>query len=323
MRDARRLTLASRISDNSRDRKPGNESPDNPVTHKEGRRESFFWYWVDNSIMIEYLVLISFIGFLAFLVPGRHSKYAAIIGWTFIILALFTELPHYFEQNNFLYPLIAALSVPFLVITAQHLLQEDIRVISLSRAAAVAFVIYAPFDYELLHLTGPGDWLIGIVVGQVIWILNLLNFPVTLDAWNIIMNNSFRVEIILGCTGIQSIAIMLGVAAAVPTTLRQKILAFLIIAPTIYILNLLRNVFVIMAYTDQWFPYLPEIASNGEIGYESFFWAHNFIAELLALVCLVVIAYGLFMIIPKLGEFADDLYQLYYGDVMKAFGRTK
>jgi archaeosortase A (PGF-CTERM-specific) len=55
---------------------------------------------------------------------------------------------------------------------------------------------------------------------------------------------------------------MLGVAAAVPTTTRQKILAFLLIAPTIYILNLLRNVFVIMAYTDQWFPYFPEIASN-------------------------------------------------------------
>jgi archaeosortase A len=281
--------------------------------------ESFFWYRVDNSIMIEYLVLISFIGFLAFLIPGRHSKYAAIVGWASIILFLFAELPIYFSQNNFLYPLIAALSVPFLFITAQYLLREDERVISLSRAAAVAFVIYAPFEY----IPVMGDALIGIVVGQIVWICNLLNFPVTLDSWNIIMNNAFRVEIILGCTGIQSIAIMLGVAAAVPTTLRQKILAFLIIAPTIYFLNLLRNVFVIMAYTQQWFPYYPEIASNGELGYESFFWAHNVIAELLALVCLVFIAYGLFIIIPKLGDFADDLYQLYYGEVVRAFNKGK
>jgi archaeosortase A len=269
--------------------------------------------------MIEYLVLISFIGFLAFLIPGRHSKYAAIVGWASIILFLFAELPIYFSQNNFLYPLIAALSVPFLFITAQYLLREDERVISLSRAAAVAFVIYAPFEYIPML----GDALIGIVVGQIVWLCNLLNFPVTLDSWNIIMNNAFRVEIILGCTGIQSIAIMLGVAAAVPTTLRQKVLAFLIIAPTIYFLNLLRNVFVIMAYTQQWFPYYPEIASNGELGYESFFWAHNVIAELLALVCLVFIAYGLFVIIPKLGDFADDLYQLYYGEVMRAFGKGK
>jgi archaeosortase A (PGF-CTERM-specific) len=269
--------------------------------------------------MIEYLVLISFIGFLAFLIPGRHSKYAAIVGWTSIILFLFAELPVYFSQNNFMYPLIAALSVPFLFITAQYLLREDERVISLSRAAAVAFVIYAPFEYIPML----GDALIGIVVGQIVWLCNLLNFPVTLDSWNIIMNNAFRVEIILGCTGIQSIAIMLGVAAAVPTTLRQKVLAFLIIAPTIYFLNLLRNVFVIMAYTEQWFPYYPEIASNGELGYESFFWAHNVIAELLALVCLVLIAYGLFLIIPRLGDFADDLYQLYYGEVKRAFGKGK
>jgi archaeosortase A (PGF-CTERM-specific) len=97
----------------------------------------------------------------------------------------------------------------------------------------------------------------------------------------------------------------------------------LIIAPTIYILNLLRNVFVIIAYTDQMFPYYPDIASNGELGYESFFWAHNVIAELLALVCLVMIAYGLFTIIPKLGSFADELYQLYFGEVKKAFSRNR
>ena len=267
--------------------------------------------------MIGYLVLISFIGFVAFLVPGRHRKYSAIIGWTCIVLSLFAELPHYFSQNNFLYPTMAALSLPFLLITAQHLLHEDERVMNLSRAAAVAFIIYAPFEF----IPALSDWLISIVVGQVIWVLGLLNFPVSLDAWNIIINNAFRVEIILGCTGIQSIAIMLGVAAAVPTTLRQKVLAFLLIAPTIYILNLLRNAFVIMAYTEQWFPYWPEIASNGEFGYESFFWAHNVIAELLALVFLVLIAYGLFLIIPRLGSFADDLYQLYAGEVRRAFGK--
>jgi archaeosortase A (PGF-CTERM-specific) len=269
--------------------------------------------------MIEYLVLISFIGFVAFLIPGRYRKYGAIVGWTFIILFLFAELPYYFAQNNFMYPLMAALSVPFLVITAQYLLREDDRVMHLSRAAAVAFVIYAPFEY----IPAMGDWLIAIVVGQIVWICDLLHFSVSLDSWNIIIRNAFRVEIILGCTGIQSIAIMLGVAAAVPTTLRQKVLAFLIIAPTIYFLNLLRNVFVIMAYTEQWFPYYPEIASNGELGYESFFWAHNVIAELLALICLVLIAYGLFTIIPNLGAFADDLYRLYSGEVRKAFGKDR
>ena len=281
--------------------------------------ESFFWYQAYKSVMIEYLVLLSCAGFLAFLVPGRHRKYAAVFGWTFIVLSLFFNLDYYFSENNFLYPLMAALSVPFLYITAKYLLQEDTRAMNLSRAAAVAFIIYTPFGY----IPAIGNWLIGIVVGQIVWVLDLLHFHVSLAEWNIIIRNNFRVEIILGCTGIQSIAIMLGVAAAVPTTLAQKIKAFLIVAPTIYILNLFRNAFVIMAYTDQWFPYWPDIAGNGETGYESFFWAHNVIAELTALILLIIIAFGLFTIIPELAGYADDLYQMYAGEVRKAFDRDK
>jgi archaeosortase A len=292
--------------------------------------------------MIEYLVLLSCAGFLAFLIPGRHRKYAAIAGWTFIVLTLFALLPEFFKEYNFMYPLIAAMSVPFLAITIKYLLVNDERVINLSRAAAVAFLIYAPFGFSQVPLFAwIGDQLITLVVGQVLWILDLFNYTVSLTCMDpvtervmdptacadllrdTITRNGYSVQIILGCTGIQSIAIMLGVAAAVPTTLRQKIYAFLIIAPPIYFLNLLRNVFVIMAYTNQWFPYYPDIASNGEPGYESFFWAHNVIAELLALVILVILAYWIFTLIPRLGKFADDLYQMYTGEIRKAFGKGR
>jgi exosortase/archaeosortase len=47
------------------------------------------------------------------------------------------------------------------------------------------------------------------------------------------------------------------------------------------------------------------------------------IAELTALIILVIIAYGMFTIIPKLGNFADDLYQMYAGEVRKAFYKDK
>jgi archaeosortase A (PGF-CTERM-specific) len=100
------------------------------------------------------------------------------------------------------------------------------------------------------------------------------------------------------------------------TTFRQKVNAFLLIAPVIYILNILRNTFVIAAYSEQWFPYFPEIASNGEYGYESFFWAHNVISEILALFVLISLAYELFVIIPSLGDWANDLYTLYRNDVV-------
>jgi archaeosortase A (PGF-CTERM-specific) len=270
--------------------------------------------------MEEYLVLFSGIFFIAYLIPIRARKYFGMLGWTGMVLFLFAEIPYYFSINNFLYPLIAVLSVPFLAITVKYLNRENLRVMQLTTAAAVAFLIYAPFAFTPL-----GDWLISVVVGQVIWLLNAFGYPVTLyaDTWNTIIRNGFRVEIILACTGIQAIAIMLGVAAAVKTTMKQKVAAFLLVVPTIYILNLVRNTAVIIAYTEQWFPYFTEIAGNGEFGYESFFWAHNVFAELLALVLLVAIAYGLFRIIPELARFATELFGIYLDEVRRITGRKK
>jgi archaeosortase A (PGF-CTERM-specific) len=265
-----------------------------------------------------YLVLVSCIFFLAFLIPTKVRNWCAAFGWTAMVLFLFSEVPYYLSINNFLYPTLAILSVPFLLITVKYLVAGDARVEQLSRAAAVAFLVYAPFAFTPL-----GDLLISVVVGQTLWLVNALGYDAVPAAWNMVIRNGFRVEIILACTGIQAIAIMLGVAAAVPTTLRQKALSFLLVVPTIFILNLARNAAVIIAYTGQWFPYLPGIAGNGEYGYESFFWAHNVIAELLALVLLVGIASTLFRIIPGLADLATGLYTLYAGEVRRVFYRAR
>jgi archaeosortase A (PGF-CTERM-specific) len=276
-----------------------------------GRTNALMSYTLKDTRMKDYLVLISCICFLIFLIPGRFRKYFAIGGWASIVGYLFLELPYYFSINNFMYPTIALLSLPFLYITAKYLLRDDPRVIQLSTIAAVAFLVYAPFGY----IPALGDWLIAAVTDQTSAVLAAIGYPVNFTAWNMMERNGFRTEIILACTGIQSIAIMLGVAWGVRSTLRQKIAGFFLVFPTIYILNVLRNVFVITAYTEQWFPYLPGIASNGEFGYESFFWAHNVMAELGALIFLVILAYALFTVLPELGSLADGLYRLYRGEV--------
>lgn len=257
--------------------------------------------------MKDYLVLISCACFLMFLVPGRYRRYFAAGGWVSIVGYLFLELPYYISINNFVYPAITLLSLPFLYITVKYLLRDDSRVLQLSTIAAVAFLIYAPFAY----IPALGDWLIAAVTNQTSAVLTAIGYPVNFTAWNMMERNGFRTEIILACTGIQSIAIMLGVAWGTRATYLQKIAGFLLVFPTIYILNIFRNVFVIAAYSEQWFPYLPVIASNGEFGYESFFWAHNVMAEIGALIFLVALAYTLFMILPELGNLADGLYRLY------------
>ena len=75
--------------------------------------------------MKELFVLASCIFFLAFLIPTRARRYCAILGWTAIVLFLFAEVPYYLSINNFLYPTLAVLSVPFLYITTKYLLAGD------------------------------------------------------------------------------------------------------------------------------------------------------------------------------------------------------
>jgi archaeosortase A (PGF-CTERM-specific) len=267
--------------------------------------------------MFELLIPVSCIFFLLSLIPGKHRRYTAILAWISIVIVLISGVPEWIEESNILYPVMAVLSIPFLWATIRMLHEDKEVIYQLTRAAGISFLIYAPFAfYETL-----GNALIGIVVSQTGLFLDFFNFPYNQVLWNTFQHGRYRVEIILACTGIQAIAILLGVAAAVPTTWRQKVLAFLLIVPPVYILNLFRNTGVIIAYSAQWFRWLPDISQSPEYGYSSFFWAHNIIAECLALVFLIVLAYELFRLIPALADFAADLVDAYRLEVMKIFGR--
>lgn len=264
--------------------------------------------------MSDVIILAAFLAFVVFLVAGKRRKYAAIAGWTLIVINLLIEVPEYLTLDNILYPALAVASIPFLAITIQNLLREEPIVLQLSNAAAVATLIYVPFTFiPVLR-----DVLIGTVVNQVVWLLHVLGHHAQIEGWNIIIRNGFATEIILACTGITAIAILLGVTAGSENlTIKQGLLAFIIIVPTIYILNILRVVVVIIAWSDQWFSFLPDPTGTTEFGagYASFFWAHNVFAEVLSLVVLIVIAFGLFRIIPQLAAFARDLTNLYLKEI--------
>jgi len=260
--------------------------------------------------MSEIIIFSAFIAFVLFLISGKRRKYAAMAGWTLIVLNLLIDVPDYLTLDNLLYPALAVLSVPFLAITIRQLWADNPTVLQLSNAAAVATLIFVPFSFLPLFR----DALISAVVGQAVWLLHALGYPVWIEGWNIIMRNGFATEIVLTCTGITAIAILLGVAAGSKNlSVRQGIYAFLVIVPTIYILNILRVVVVFIAWSDQWFAFLPDFTGTTEFGtgYASFFWAHNVFAEMFSLVILIVIAFCLFGIIPQLADFARDLIHLY------------
>jgi archaeosortase A (PGF-CTERM-specific) len=263
--------------------------------------------------LIETIVIFSCT---AFLFPGQHQKYVASVGWVAMEVAFLLMLPRFFAEGNFVYPIIAFFVLPGIYITVKRLFTGDYYILRLTYAASVACLVYAPFAF----IPVLGNWLIGVVVDLVAVVLTTIGTPYTMSAWNIFMGEilpgntfGFQVEVVLGCTGIQAIAILLGVVAILSSSWKRKFGLFFLITVPIFAMNILRNAYVVTAYTQQWYPWFQEWFPEPEMyGYVSFFWVHNVFCELLAIVVLIGIAYLLFKTNPTMVTILRDIGVVYY-----------
>ncbi len=257
--------------------------------------------------MSDILIMVAFTAFALFLIAGRYARYLAITGWSCIVLNLILDLPAFFAETNFLYPVLALLAIPFLAITLSRLLREDPVVLRLSTTAAVATLIFVPFAL----VPSLRDALIGIVINQVFIIVTALGYHPAWYSWDIMVENGFYNQIILGCTGILAIAMVAGVIAGVPgATIQKKAAVILPVAFLLFVLNLFRVAGVFIAVSNRWFDALPDPTGTGDA---NFFWAHNVIAEALAILFLIALIAGLCRILPGLWEYARDVVNLYLG----------
>jgi archaeosortase A (PGF-CTERM-specific) len=161
----------------------------------------------------------------------------------------------------------------------------------LTSASALGALVYFPFA----NFTSLNTWIIGEVTSQVLWVLQYFKIPAYLKAWNMITLNGYTVEIILACTAIESIALFMGLIGAVRAPLSRLAMAFIASVPVIYVLNLIRDIFVVVAYGGQWF------------GPDSFVIAHNYIAKAGSGVALFAISYIVLRILPELLGMIDGL----------------
>lgn len=162
----------------------------------------------------------------------------------------------------------------------------------LTSASALGSLVYFPFA----NFSSLNTWIISGVTSQVLWVLKYLEIPAYMKAWNMITLNGYTVEVILACTAIESIALFMGLIGAVRAPLSRLAMAFIVSVPVIYILNLIRDIFVVIAYGEQWF------------GADSFIIAHNYIAKAGSGIALFIISYLVLQILPELLEMIDGLW---------------
>ncbi|VVB88760.1 Uncharacterised protein [uncultured archaeon] len=172
-------------------------------------------------------------------------------------------------------------------------------------AAAIGGISYFIFS----EVQSMNTWIISTVTDQTIWLGSVFGVIVTRLDWNIVAVNGYKVEIILACTAIESIALFIGVIACANASFKRQAEAFLVSVPVIYGLNLIRNVFIVDAYGMTWF-------GNPDM---SFYIAHTVIAKIGSLIALFLIAYAVLKILPEIIDMIDGIL-IMVGGIFKHAG---
>jgi archaeosortase A (PGF-CTERM-specific) len=289
------------------------------------------------SINFLWMALIFFI--LAAILPSKLKSYRMPIGgigWIFFAVYWALQPLYYIKEGDFSM-VILMLFVALICLIIAHLmfitysqykkgmLQDNPTnrtktLMSTTTVTAIGALFYFPFA----QIGSLNHSLISTVTSQTFWLSQQVGFPVTRLDWNMIMLEGYRVEIILACTAIESIALFFGLILGIKANRKKIFLALMASVPVIYILNIIRNTFVIGAYGYKWFgtgPMVLNILGNEYFLHQSasFYIGHHIIAKLGSGIALFFIAYAVLKLLPELLELIDDLWLLIKEDVRLIF----
>jgi archaeosortase A (PGF-CTERM-specific) len=228
----------------------------------------------------------------------------------------------------------AVLAVPLSVLVGKSLYEGRDSLFTLSRAIAIMGLVYAPF-VMILPLR---EQLVHIVTGQTQWAMSLIGYdpPLVTELSEVGVDreisgkdSDFRntfvffrdgggtitYSIIIACTGLGSMAVMIGLIGAVRAPLRRKLRALAIAVPIIYGLNIVRNVMIAVTFGNQYMHIFPD-AIMFLFGLDnplnvSYIWIDRIIAQSLSVVAMILIFWLVLRELPEvLGPVEDLLYLL-------------
>ncbi len=270
---------------------------------------------IENTLWIALALMI-----ISSIMPKKNNirKLVGSLGWIFFSIHWFYQPLHYIEiKDYFNVALVIAVGLICLIIAYTMVneykhpeLTENSSPIDVTSMATSATALGSLFYFPFAQMDVLNVWIISTVTENTFWVLHTLNYPAEMTAWNKIGMNGYQVEIIPACTAIESIALFIGLISSVNAPFKKIAAAFMASVPVIYILNIGRDVFVIIAYAQQWF------------GPNSFEIAHHTIAKIGSGIALFVIAYIVMKILPELIDLIEGIWNLVAGCIHKIFDKV-
>jgi archaeosortase A (PGF-CTERM-specific) len=214
----------------------------------------------------------------------------------------------------------------------------------LSRAIAAMGLIYVPF----VTIPPLRQLLIEVVTDQTQAAIGLLGYDATVVE-GLYLENGMRIvdknypyestflfwddghpityTIRIACTGIGSMAVVAGLIAAVRAPLDRKLRALAIAIPIIWVLNIVRNVFISLSLGEQAMHVFPDLVMTlfavSDPRMVSYFVADRVIAQSLSVVALVGITWLVVREVPEVLSILEDVIALVTGreyDLQSAMG---
>ncbi|MFB6243151.1 MAG: archaeosortase A [Halobaculum sp.] len=260
---------------------------------------------------------------------ARRITAAAWIAFGGFWLVLF---PHFaFTQKSYVEGILSLAAIPACVYAAWLLYDGRDSLFVLSRAVAVMGLVYLPFETIPavtlfgVHLPAPRRILIEVVTTQTGAAMAWLGYHPELlrgpdgywSTYQFVTDGGHRLKftILLACTGLGSMAIFVGLAAAVRAPLRRKLRAVAIAVPIIWALNIVRTTFIGIAFGKQYLHVFPEqvlLLFGASDPYKvSFFLSDRVISQVLAVVALIGVTYLVLRELPEVLTVIEDvLYML-------------
>lgn len=263
--------------------------------------------------MIENILWVSLLFLLISVIikESDRSRTIGSVGWVLFSVYWITTIEHFLEIKDYFNVVLVCLMAGFCFLLAYFLKtykKEKYETLFLvTKVTALICIIYFPFA----NINALNSAIIEVTAILSNSVLNLMGvssktFP------PLIITGDLKIEIILACTAIESIALFTGVILGVKAPKDRKLKAFMASVPVIYALNLFRNAIVIYFIKNETFAWFV-----GQFGQTHFYWAHHVFAKIGSLIALIFIAYAVFILLPEVLDMIEDLYDLFSGVINK------
>jgi len=256
----------------------------------------------------------------------RTARYVSAGAW--VAFGIFwLSLVHYYgiEGRSIIEGILSLSAVPASIYVAVLLARGRDSLLVLSRAVAAMGLIFLPFEV----IVPLQRILIEVVTRQTEALLAVVGYP-SGGVYEVVSGanydkapyrNTFvftaesgralTYTIRLACTGIGSIAIVAGLIAAVRAPVERKLQALAVSVPVIYGLNLLRNVFIALAFGTQRLQVFPEVVltlfSSEDPYLVSYFLADRVLSQSLSVLALIGITWLVVRRLPEVLTIIEDV----------------